>query len=359
MATKFYNVAKAAEVLGVSPDDINAMRERQELHGYRDGADWKFKAEEVDALVGQIAAAPSNDLDDLEGDVLLSEVELGESDPGASGTIIGPPPKDALEETEGLGSSVSGFEDLHLSLDDSQLDIEIASATSGMSGLELAGDEVDDEDLVLGGSGSGSDITIGGDSGISLIDPTDSGLSLEEPLDLAGSSESLELGEDDLFSLEEGSSILSPSDLGTTDDFTLTPMDDSADEEESGSQVIALDVEQDSDALGVAPMLDGDLAGELEAIGPAPLGSLSAGVAARSVGDDFGAAAGQSAAAGAAAGVLPETPYTGWNIFFLVLCVIILTLIGMMMYDLVRNMWSWNQPYPVNSWLMDMILGRS
>ncbi len=52
---------------------------------------------------------------------------------------------------------------------------------------------------MLGGSGTGSDITIGGDSGISLVDPADSGLSLEAPLNLAGAGEeSLELGEDDL-----------------------------------------------------------------------------------------------------------------------------------------------------------------
>ena len=52
---------------------------------------------------------------------------------------------------------------------------------------------------MLGGSGTGSDVTIGGDSGISLVDPADSGLSLEEPIGLvAGGEESLELGEDDM-----------------------------------------------------------------------------------------------------------------------------------------------------------------
>ena len=54
MATKFYNVEKAAEVLGLPPAEVNAMRERQQLHGYRDGADWKFKAEEVDQLAQEM-----------------------------------------------------------------------------------------------------------------------------------------------------------------------------------------------------------------------------------------------------------------------------------------------------------------
>ena len=29
----------------------------------------------------------------------------------------------------------------------------------------------------------------------------------------------------------------------------------------------------------------------------------------------------------------------------------------MLMYDLVRNMWSWDRPYTVNSSIMDSILG--
>ena len=52
----------------------------------------------------------------------------------------------------------------------------------------MSGKKLDDDDLVLGGSGTGSDITIGGDSGISLVDPADSGLSLEEPLNLAAAA---------------------------------------------------------------------------------------------------------------------------------------------------------------------------
>ena len=60
------------------------MLERRELHGYRDGADWKFKIEDVDRVAKQRAAdagVPSGD----EGDVLLSEHELGHSDAGDVG----------------------------------------------------------------------------------------------------------------------------------------------------------------------------------------------------------------------------------------------------------------------------------
>ena len=41
----------------------------------------------------------------------------------------------------------------------------------------------------------------------------------------------------------------------------------------------------------------------------------------------------------------------------LICCAMLLTLSGMMAYDLLRNMWSWNGAYSVNSSLMDMVLG--
>ena len=54
----------------------------------------------------------------------------------------------------------------------------------------------------------------------------------------------------------------------------------------------------------------------------------------------------------------PRAPYSTWNIVSLALCTILLAVIGMMMYDLMRNMWSWNGAFSLNSSLMDMILGR-
>ena len=50
MAQKYYNSAETAKLLGKSVDDVKKMLERRELHGYRDGADWKFKVEDIDAL---------------------------------------------------------------------------------------------------------------------------------------------------------------------------------------------------------------------------------------------------------------------------------------------------------------------
>jgi hypothetical protein len=67
------------------------------------------------------------------------------------------------------------------------------------------------------------------------------------------------------------------------------------------------------------------------------------------------AAAGAPAGAGAAA-MVPDVPFSGWNVMSLVLCSVLLLFCGMFAFDLMRNMWSWDAPYSVNSSMMDMIL---
>ena len=242
-------------------------------------------------------------------------------------------------------------------------DSSVAAGPSGKAGdsaLDLSGKKLDDDDLVLGGSGTGSDISIGGDSGISLVDPADSGLSLESPLNLAAAGEeSLELGEDDLLTFS--SDTESPSSLKSEDDFQLTPMDEGAeaDDSESGSQVIALDAEGEGDeaatmvATGgaVAAMLDDDLGADGSlGLGPGPMMAQSAAMVAQADAMALGAPLVQPIMA------LPEAPYTIWNIVSLVVCSLVLMLVGMMTYDLLRNMWSWDSVHPVNSALMDWIL---
>jgi hypothetical protein len=52
-----------------------------------------------------------------------------------------------------------------------------------------------------------------------------------------------------------------------------------------------------------------------------------------------------------------EAPYTVLNILALSGCVLFLALTGMMTFDLMRNMWSWEQPFTSNSMIMDWVLG--
>ena len=88
MAQKYHSMKEASDLLGISPDEVKKLMEQRKLYGYRDGADWKFKSEDIEKLARERAmeAAPAGDDAD---DVLLSEVELGQSGPGASGTVIG------------------------------------------------------------------------------------------------------------------------------------------------------------------------------------------------------------------------------------------------------------------------------
>ena len=220
---------------------------------------------------------------------------------------------------------------------------DLSLASSGDSGVNLAAD--DDDNLVLG-EGSGSDITLSSsDSGIGLAMPADSGLSLDEqPLELGGSAvESFELGEDEI-SLEESLDSEAATQLKADDDFLLTPLDDAGSEgemEDSGSQVIALDsdsFDESADTLlgagaGGAPLtaaMEG--AGMAAMTGPAAAATLMMSPSA------------------------PEMPYSVWNIIGLLLCMSLLGLSGVMMFDLLRNMWSWNEAYSLNSSVIDGLM---
>ena len=48
MAGKFVELNEAAEMLGVSTDELNDMRLKGEINAVRDGSSWKFKPEELE-----------------------------------------------------------------------------------------------------------------------------------------------------------------------------------------------------------------------------------------------------------------------------------------------------------------------
>lgn len=211
---------------------------------------------------------------------------------------------------------VSGSE---INLEGSDAGQASGAGLTGLSALELDDDD-DDDDFVLG---DGSDLTLSSaDSGINLS-PGDSGLSLDDAAsDLAGSA--MTSGID----FSEASGLMSDEPAG---DFELTPMaEDAADEDdEDSSQVIALDAFEDGDQ---------DADGLLS---PAGGGAMPAAAG-------FGQAATVPRA---------EVQFTGWQVFFLTLCLILLTLCGMMALDVIRSIWSWDEPYGVNSTLIDSLRG--
>src|SRR5437762_9055239 len=117
MAGKFVDLNEAAKMIGVSFESLIEMRSKGTIFGYRDGASWKFKVDEVERVIRErgvearesdsgilnagdeefehlISGLSSKILADKAqeesepGSVLISEEELGVSSTGHS-TIIG------------------------------------------------------------------------------------------------------------------------------------------------------------------------------------------------------------------------------------------------------------------------------
>lgn len=433
MAGKFVDLAEAAKMIGVNPDALVEMRSKGTIFGYRDGASWKFKVDEVERVIRErgvearesdsgILNAGDEEFENLisglsskiladkaqeesePGSVLISEQELGVSSTGHS-TIIGKgaesEPKasdsdlrladdsnkdilaggsDKLIEAPGNKVEMAGASDV---LHGSDILMKAGSGTGDMPALNKPGSGVGlhpDDDLVLseddeGGSsdsvlddeirpgskksgkpgsstGKGSDVTLGsGDSGINLA-PSDSGLSLEEePLDLGGGSavESLELPEDEevvALGAEEADQD-QPTQVKADNEFLLSASD-TLDEEDSdsGSQVIALEdsASFDQDAATMLKSEESALAAEsfqpiggegLEAapgLGPQPVYV-------------------QTAAA--------EAPYSVWNVLGLGAVAGMLALAGMMMVDVMLNMWSFNSTNSVSTGIMDAFISMA
>ncbi len=255
---------------------------------------------------------------------------------------------ESLLASSGLGSSIGADalagSDLS-ALDDDALDDD--------DDLVIADD---DDDLVIGSAGS--DISIAGDSGINLMSPSDSGLSLEsEPLDLAGSSISaLDLGAELSDGGSSGSgrgSDGSAVDFQADEEFQLSPSGVGLEADmESGSQVIEVEdseaiaepVEFEDSGFGQAG-LDGDVFaddGEAQEVGDALELDDSQPVSEGRVSPIRGAY---------------EVPFTMLQCVTLVMIIFVLSLGGMLMTDLVRNMWTYAEPAAPVSSLTDSLIG--
>ena len=412
MAGKFVELADAAAAIGVTPEELVEMRSRGDIFGYRDGGSWKFKQEEVERVLSERASGTAGgsgislsgddlQLDDLASgftidtgtssvdpatadsveSILISDEELGVSDAKKQSTIIGKP-----------GSGGGGMDsDIKLAAEPDELhtgsDLKLggsgtnplvggAGATGADSALQLDGGSDlqlgDDDDAeislgsdkgVAGGSAIGSDITLGAsDSGINLA-PTDSGLSLEEePLDLGGSAvESLELPEDeDVISLEdEAADPDQATQLKADDQFLLSPGDALVDDEsDSGSQVIALEDSEgfDQDAATMLGGGDGGLLTE-DAFAAMPVDALGAAA----IGGQAMAMPGGMQAAGMSQPVyvqvpIVEAPYSIWNVLSLSLVTLLLAICGMLMVDVMLNMWYFDGTGTLSTSLMDAVI---
>ncbi|MFN5393112.1 MAG: helix-turn-helix domain-containing protein [Planctomycetota bacterium] len=390
----YVSLEEAAKILGVSTDALVEMRSKGEIFGYRDGASWKFKQEEIERVLDELGDIGDGDDEiSLGSDVSLgSDLRLAAEDAEPSDVALIPDPRsDSGVKLVNRSSADKGkskskdTESSDLKLEDdgsdlglgSDLKLEEASGSNGStskgkspgsnvlgsdlgaglgskaskglgSDLELTGD--DEDELVLG---SDSAIGIGSESGINLMSPSDSGLSLEdEPLDLAGTGISgLDLGAElaaESASSSKLSSTSNPSGIGAglvdqNEEFQLTPSSVEADDD-SGSQVIELeDSESFGDGLGLPEGSGFD--GAVQEAGAE--GGFGA--------EELGAVAG--AGAGAALAMRPtEVPYSGFWVGMLALVLVLMGLCGILTSDILRNLWAWDGQTDYSTGLTSMLV---
>ena len=308
--------------------------------GSKGGASSLEMMDELDVSGGSDTGSGAN------ADV-LSELDLLGAEQQGSGLISGD--SENLLASSGLGSSLGS---------DSLRDSDLGGLDDALADDDDLVISDDDDDLVLGSAGS--DISVAGDSGINLMSPSDSGLSLEsEPLDLAGSSISaLDLGAE----LSEGGSSGSGGGAGSgagsgvefeaDEEFQLSPSGVGLDADiESGSQVIEV---EDSEALGEPvefaepDALGGDVFAE-DAEGGEVLALDEEGEAVAI--DDSGSSVMPAAASAY------EVPFTMLQCVTLMLILAVMALGGMLVTDLVRNMWAYSEPSAPVSSLTDSLIG--
>ena len=395
----YVSLEEAAKILGVSTDALVEMRSKGQIFGYRDGASWKFKQEEIDRVVDERDdIAGGEDQLSMGSDVALgSDLRLAGEDAEPSDVALIPDPrsdsgvklvnrsntgkgKPTNQEAASSDLKLSGEgSDIELGDDDLKLadpsgasgldlttkekargsnvlgsDLGVTSGSKGSKGigsdLELSGD--DEDDLVLG---SDSAIGIGSESGINLMSPSDSGLSLEdEPLDLAGTGISgLDLGAELAAdpSSSKISSLSNASGIGgalvdQNEEFQLTPSSVEADDD-SGSQVIELvDSESFGDGIGLpdGAGIDGAIQEE----------GLDGGFGA----DDLGGAAAAAVGAGTAYSMRgpAEAPYSGFWVGMLALVLVLMGLCGILTTDIIRNLWAWDGQTDYSTGLTSMLV---
>lgn len=435
-------MAEAAQILGMTVEQLSELRSNNEIFGYKDGVNWKFKMSELERVAGELdislnlseAAKVADDisesfgfdladskellLDDDDSADLVEDLDSAEYTEDSSVELLNPVDKglsvgsdsDALslddddeisladsgflEGSEGTSKSLDPTIESSISLSDNILDddddelsfgssslslasessrqlSQAASATDGLrakddddfelpeddftfaddsgsfeDSAELSSDFEDSGALILDDSDSSTEITLeANESGINLS-ASASGISLDDsaPLDLGMSDiDELELpgDDDDMIVLDDAASPDAATMMLQEDDFDLTPLEASMDDDDSsGSQVIAL---EDSEIY--ADDSSATILGESGFQSPPQMLDDSMGAAGGfqpNAYDDFAATAGQPGyAAGAAMApqALPERPYSIWQVLSLSMATVLMGTGAMVAYNLAQNLW--------------------
>ena len=337
MSTEYYTLEKAAEVLALPTAEINRLRERNELRAFRDGSSWKFRKVDVDNYLAEMIKN-------------RGKQKASESDFDLLGS-------DDEEETPTLLADSVSFDALMedgLTLDDEMVDAKTPppKATDDLVLADGQGAEVDlslgDDEVVLDGTGSSPKLNLAQDSGLSLLD-ADVEL---EAVERSGSDANLEIDDDDLLSLVEAETAEQTSTIAIPiieEEFQLMPSADiHTDDSESSSQVIALE----EDNMFGAPIgaTTGPSFGTPSFGEPAPLDAATAG--------PFGGGPGEFVASTMptyAGPAFTEPEYKPWIVGFLVVNVFLLAVCGWFGLDLLINIWSWKEPFVINSTPLDVV----
>lgn len=390
MAAKPIPLDVAAKMLGMSEDDLANAQSRNEILSVRGtGSVTKFKLEELQRYAdgeginvdmsllqaggpsdgGTVAIDPPAADPSLSDSLVLDDDLLGSSElvleldedasrkmPGemtGSDVLLGDEaePGDSGSDT---GKMLGGEDDLLLAEDDLFDDGDLSLSDDGDISLDSDSD-LEDSDLVLDEDSSSEIALSAEDSGINLS-PTDSGLSLdEESVEFEGSDiDALELPEDD--DMIEIDGDLADSDAATQlradEDFILTPVEESMDDESSGSQVIDLESSEiyvDESSSGMFGEGESE-----EEVAPAALVAEDAEMFQPEVGG--GGMAATPVAAAAPVAQVPEAPYSIFNILALVMVLFFVTMGSLISIDVVRNMWQYDGEIGVTSTLMDFVI---
>ena len=277
--------------------------------------------------------------DDPSVKLASSDIGMDASENDASGAQVLGDSDLSLAPEEASGKEASGFE---LSSDEllSEKDSDLVSAAQD---LALS----DDDELLLGDESAGSedDFELSIDDDIHLVESSDS-VSLGSDSE-SESSESSARSSDEGLQLSDESVIVpgAASDGGEPllpdEEFMLAPSEDLLGDEssDSGSQVIALE-DSDSVSTDISGVLVPDSASGIDAdVSPFTPISPPEGISDPS-----------------AVMAIPETPYSVVNVLWLLILVSLLGATGILLIDIVRNMWTWRGEYAATSWLMEAIV---
>ena len=364
MAGKFLSLEEAARQLGVTVDEVHRFVDRKKLFPMRDGATIKFKVDDVERLVHDLAdegsqsdsleldapaSVPADEQDGLDaGDLVLGDAldggdslfaDGGDAAP-VSGTIVrgvdaGGGSELSMPSASGASSADIVFGDSAVgggaARDDLDLESIVGASSIGASSPSLAA-----ASGITGGLGE-VDETLAIDLGDAL--PTEPGGSfavgsdagLTGSPDATGAGLALSGARDSGVSLEEGGLEVSGIDLGggsgvavAADDGTVLGGDDfelggGGGDDDSASVVIAEGESGDSSFFGQA------LGSEASAFGDESVG-LPSSIASEAMGlpGDFA----------------PEMAFSVWQTAGLICCSLLLLFGGFIAYDLVRTIGS-------------------